>query len=272
MRKKEIKELLLGFDEIKMPDGEKIISACGAEYRYIPQEHVRERRRRIAPALAVAIILMLIASVITVAANSEGVQEIWQYVERTIRVFYGDGSYSDEVIGGYVPVGTGGTTQTPVQSSAQTQRPPSGVVQNPDYWNEHKKDVSGYTAGVEYIQAESGRIIVHINGGEDFRIYKNYVKLERRIKGLSGAVWENIYERLLPVYELESGNTLAYTTNIYEGEGDFAVNISGLDELLIEYKDGYIPYEYRITVKVCSPSGEYDEGDISVKFDPPKNK
>jgi len=270
MKKKEIKNLLSGFNEMKMPDGQKIISACGAEYRYIPKECGQARRRRFAPALVVAIIFMLIASIITVAANSEDMQEIWRYVERTIRVFYDDGSYSDEVIGGYVPVGTGGT-QIPLRTSGQIQRPPDGVVQNPDYWNEHKKDVSGYTAEVEYIQTESGRIIVHINGGEDFRVYKNYVKLERRIKGLSGAMWENIYERLLPVYELESGNTLVHTTNIYEGEGDFAVNINGLDELLIEYKDGYIPYEYRITVKVCSPSGEYDEGDIAVKFDPPKN-
>lgn len=270
MKKKEIKEMLSRFDEIEMPDGQKIISSCGAEYRCVSREKNNIRRRRIAPAFAVATIILLIASIITVAANSEGAREFWRYVERTIRVFYADGSYSDEVIGGYMPVGTGGT-QIHLQTSAQTQRPPSGVVQNPDYWNEHKKDVSGYTAELKYIQAESGRIIVHINGGEDFRVYKNYVKLERRIKGLSGAVWENVYERLLPVYELESGNTLAYTTDIYEDEGDFAVNIEGLEKLLIVYKDGYMPYEYCITVKVCSPSGEYDEGDIAVKFEPSKN-
>ena len=38
MKKKEIKELLSRFDEMKMPDGQKIISACGAEYRYVPRE------------------------------------------------------------------------------------------------------------------------------------------------------------------------------------------------------------------------------------------
>ena len=264
MKKKEIKDLLSGFDEIKMPDGEKIISSCGAEYRYIPHERVPERRRRLVPALAVAIILMLMASMITVAANSEDVQELWQYVERRIRVFYGDGSYSDEVIGGYAPVGTG-ATQATTQGAAQGHPIPDGIVQNPDYWNEHKKDVSGYNAEVTRVMLEQGRIIVHINGGEDFKVYKNYVKIERREEGLFGAKWENIYERLLPALDVEVGAPVIPTTGIYEGAGDFAANIECLAGLLADEED---MYEYRITVKVCSPEGELDEGDITVKFDP----
>jgi hypothetical protein len=263
VKKKEIKELLSRFDEMKMPDGQKIISACGAEYRYVPREKATvKRKKRISLVLVTAIIIMLIASAVTVAANSESVEQLWQYVERKIRVFYGDGSYSDEVIGGYVPVGTGSAI---VQTAGQTQRPPDGIVQNPEYWDEHKKDVSGYNAEVTRVMLEQGRIIVHINGGEDFKVYKNYVKIERREEGLFGAKWENIYERLLPEYGMESGNTTAPTTGVYDGEGNFVAEIDGLAELLADEED---MYEYRITIKVCSPDGAPDEGDIAIKFDP----
>ncbi len=261
MKKKEIKELLSGFGEIKMPDEQKIISSCGAEYRYVPwKSERRARRKKLAPALIAAIIIM-IASAVTVAANSEGVQEMWRYVESKIRVFYGDGSYRDEVIGGYVPTST---NTGPIGTSAQTQLPPGGIIQNPEYWDKHKKDVSGYTAIVTHIQTEGERIVLHINGGEKFKIYKNYVKLERREKNAHGSEWENIFERLMPSYGTESGNTTAPTTGVYDGEGSFAANIDGLAELL--ENDG-ADCEYRITVKVCSHAGEMDEGDISIKFD-----
>jgi hypothetical protein len=265
VKKKEIKELLSRFDEMKMPDGQKIISSCGAEYRYVPREKSPvQRKKRISLALVTAIIIMLIASAITVAANSESVEQLWQYVETKIRVFYGDGSYKDEVIGGYVPVGTGSSSAI-AQTAGQTQRPPDGIIQNPEYWDEHKKDVSGYTATVTHVQQGSERIILHINGGEEFKVYKNYVKLERKKKMTFGAKWENIYERLLPEYGMESGNTTAPTTGVYDGEGNFVAEIDGLAELLAgEAAD----FEYRITIKVCSPKGAPDEGDITVKFDP----
>lgn len=262
MKKKEIKDMLSGFDEMKMPDGQKIISACGAEYRYVPRERARARRKRIAPILVAAIILMMIASAVTVAANGESVGEIWQYVESKIRVFYGDGSYRDEVIGGYVPVST---NTGAFQTAGQTQRPPDGIIANPEYWDEHKKDVSGYTAEVTHIQAESERIILCINGGEKFKVYKNYVKLERKKKMTFGAQWETVYERLMPSYGMESGSTTAPTTGVYDGEGSFVAEIDGLAELLVSEA---VDCEYRITVKVCSPEGELDEGDITVKFDP----
>jgi len=105
---------------------------------------------------------------------------------------------------------------------------------------------------------------VHINGGEAFKVYKNYVKLERLEKGMLGAKWENIYERLLPSYGMESGSTTAPTTGVYEEAGDFSANIEGLMELL---KNDGKKYEYRITVKVCSATGEMDEGDISAEFE-----
>ena len=38
-----------------------------------------------------------------------------------------------------------------------------------------------------------------------------------------GAKWENIYERLLPEYGMESGNTTAPTTGVYDGEYTYPV-------------------------------------------------
>ena len=64
---------------------------------------------------------------------------------------------------------------------------------------------------------------------------------------------------------MESGNTTAPTTGVYDGEGNFVAEIDGLAELLADEED---MYEYRITIKVCSPEGAPDEGDITVKFDP----
>ena len=100
------------------------------------------------------------------------------------------------------------------------------------------------------------------------RIYNcsdSSIKLERKKKMTFGAKWENIYERLLPEYGMESGNTIAPTTGVYDGEGNFVAEIDGLAELLAGEA---VDCEYRITVKVCSPKGELDEGDITVKFDP----
>jgi hypothetical protein len=64
---------------------------------------------------------------------------------------------------------------------------------------------------------------------------------------------------------MESGNTIAPTTGVYDGEGNFVAEIDGLAALLAGEA---VDCEYRITVKVCSPNGELDEGDITVKFDP----
>jgi hypothetical protein len=215
--------------------------------------------------MLIIIIIMIIASIVTVSANIEGVQDFVQYVERKIRVFYGDGSYSDVVIGGYVTGGTSGNIS--MNMTQQTQMPPSGIVPNPSYWEEHEKDVSGYTAEVTHIQLNANRIIVHINGGEDFKVYKTYVKIERREKGRECARWIYVYERGMPSYEMASGNTVAYTTGVYEGECDFAIDF---DRSLwgILSVDGMLnsQYEYRVTVKVCSPSGELDAGDVSAVF------
>jgi hypothetical protein len=267
MKKKEIKNLLSRFDEFKMPDKHKIISSCGTEYRYIPRESEQYRHSRaLSPLMLVVIIIMIIASIVTVSANLEGAQGFMKYIEYHIRVFYGNGSYSDKVVSGYVPgASVNGTAQTGAHTGANTQTGPNGIVQNPDYWDKHQKDVSGYTAEVKYVQVGGERIVVHINGGEDFKVYKNYVKIERRSKTESGAKWENIFERLLPSYEIESGNVVLPTTGVYSGKGDFVAEIEGLARLL--ESDG-AEYEYRITVKVCSPKGAPDEGNVSAKFEP----
>ena len=260
MKKKEIKNLLSRFDDVKMPDKQKIVSSCGAEYRYVPRESAeRPRKRALSPLMLVIIIIMIIASIVTVSANIEGVQDFVQYVERKIRVFYGDGSYSDVVIGNYVTVGSGGSSNGSMNFSQQTMIPPSGIVQKPSYWESHKKDVSGYTAKITHIQPNSDRLIMHIVGGEDFKVYSDYVKLERREKESTATPWETIFERQIPTWDMTSG-TYVSTTGVYKNEGDFSVNIYELMGLL-ESK-----YEYRITVKVCSPSGELDAGDVSAVF------
>ena len=64
------------------------------------------------------------------------------------------------------------------------------------------------------------------------------VKLERKKKMTFGAKWENIYERLLPEYGMESGNTIAPTTGVYDGEGNFVAEIDGLAELEPDADDG----------------------------------
>lgn len=258
MKKKEIKALLSRFDDVKMPDKQKIVSSCGAEYRYVPKESAeRPRKRALSPLMLVIIIIMIIASIVTVSANIDGVQGFVQYVERKIRVFYGDGSYSDVVIGDYVTGGTSGNIS--MNMTQQTQMPPSGIVPKPSYWEEHEKDVSGYTAKVTHIQPSSDRLIMHIVGGEDFKVYSDYVKLERREKGSAATPWKTIFERQIPTWDMTSG-TYVSTTNVYENEGDFSVNIYELIGLL-ESK-----YEYRVTIKVCSPSGELDAGDVSAVF------
>lgn len=256
MKKKEIKRLLSRFDETKMPDKHKIISECGAEYRYVYRELPERRaRRRFSPAMIFVIIIMIVASIATVSANLEGVRDFMQYVEYRIRYFYGDGSYSDVVV----------STQVPGDFDVGTQQGgvmPDGMLQKPDYWKDHQKDVSGYIAKVTHVQQSVGRIIVHINGGEDFKVYKNYVKLERRLRGEENGEWENIFERLLPSY---NPNGITPTTGIYEGEGSFSANIENLGALLAEDQG---EFEYRVTVKVCSPEGEMDEGSVSAVFLP----
>ena len=201
----------------------------------------------------IIIIIMIIASIATVSANLEGLRDVMQYVEYRIRYFYGDGSYSDVVV----------STQVPGDFDVGTQQGgfmPDGMLQNPDYWKDHQKDVSGYTAEVTHVQRNSGRIIVHISGGEDFKVYKNYVKLERRVRGEESGAWENIFERLLPSY---NPNGITPTTGVYEGEGSFSANIENLGDLL---EDEQGVFEYRVTVKVCSPAGEMDEGSVCAVF------
>lgn len=256
MKKKEIKGLLSRFDETKLPDKHKMLEGCGAEYRYqYKEKKAKFRRGNFLPALLVFIIMSTITVFATAAANIEDMQEFFNYVEYRIRYFYGDGSYSDEIIGTYVP------NDVP-QSSQQTLRPPDGMAINPEYWENHQKDVSGYTAEVTHVQPKVNRIVIHVNGGEDFKIYESYVKLERKIKADPNGKWRTVYERLLPVY---NASGTVPTTIVYKGFGDFSVNINNLQKYINESETGF--YTYRVSVMVCTPTGEMDAGEISAEFD-----
>ena len=255
MKKKEIKELLSRFDEVKIPDKYKILSFCGAEYKCGYTEKMRKSARRM-NLVRVAVLSALIALLICFTAafaTSEQVQELFGYIK--VRIFYGDGSYYDKIVGSYPLDG--------VQTSAQTQWHPDGIVQKPDYWKDRQKDVSGYT--VEFIKAEENTITLHIVGGEEFKVYKNYVKLERLDISAKDAEWATVFERLMPVYSFDAGYATAPTTDVINGEGNFTTEIEKLSGIFADNKtEGY---KYRITVKVCSPEGKMDEGDVTAIFE-----
>ena len=255
MRKKDIKKALSLFDQTKIPDRYMIIQGCGAEYRYERKGNKPSRIRRgnLLPAIAVFIIMSTIAVFTTAFANAEDMMEFFNYVEYRIRNFYGDGSYTDKVVGSYVD-------KTAHVSTAPSTWLPSGIVVSPEYEQSHQKDVSGYTA--EVVGISETNVTVRINGGEYFRVYKNYVKLERVCEG---AEWEPVFERT--IFEHHSiGGTSTPMTGIIDTEGDFTSEIDILSAIFAQ--DEGVEYRYRITVKVCSAEGEQDFGNITAEFVP----
>ncbi|MBQ9745773.1 MAG: hypothetical protein IJW21_03005 [Clostridia bacterium] len=252
MKKKEIKKLLLRFDEAKIPDKYKILEGCGAEYRYRYKEKKERYRRNLLPALLIFIIMSVIALFATAAANIEDMQKFFSYVEYRIRYYYADGSYTDKVFGSYVDK---------TASTSATLYLPSGIVVKPEYEASHKKDVSADTMEVKNVGA--GSIMVHIEGGESFMVYKNAVRLERMPAGEDGAEWEKIFDRTVFEYHSD-GSTLTPTTGVMEGGGDFTSNIEGLGAMLSQDTAG--KYKYRITLTVCSAEGEQDFGEVSAEF------
>jgi hypothetical protein len=256
MRKKDIKKSLCLFDETKIPDKHKIIEGCGAEYRY---EHKEKKpslaaRVNLLPAIAVFIVVSTIALFATAFANAEDMMEFYNYVEYRIRHFYADGSYTDKVIGSYVDK----TSQA--SAAPPTSWMPDGIIISPEYEQSHRKDVSGYTVEVVGI-GETG-ITVRINGGEDFRIYKNYVKIERISEGTE---WDTVLERTIFQHH-STGGTSTPMTEIIETEGEFTSEIDRLSAIFAQDEIG--EYRYRITVKVCSAEGDQDFGDITAEFVP----
>lgn len=254
MRKKDIKKALSAFDEVKIPDKYKMTEGCGAEYRYVRKEKPRrERRGNLLPAVVVFALLSAMAVFATASANAEDMLKFFNYVEYRIRYFYADGSYTDKVIGSYVD-------KTAEVTTALSLWMPDGIVVSPEYEQSHRKDVSGYTAQVVSV-GEAG-ITVRVNGGEDFRIYKNYVKLERM---RDGGEWENVFERT--VFEHHSvGGTATPVTGIIETEGEFTSEIDILSAIFAQ--DELAEYRYRVTVKVRSAEGEQDFGDVTAEFIP----
>lgn len=251
MKKRDIKNALSRFDETKIPDKYKILSSCGVEYKYEYTEkmHKRVRHMNLVRVAALLVLISLIVSFTTAFATSEQVQELFGYIK--VRFFYGDGSYSDKIVGSY-PLDS-------VHTSAQGQWQPNGIVQNPDYWKEHQKDVSGYE--IDVVDISGGGITVHIFGGEDFRVYKNYVKIERIDTSEQFAQWHTVFERLMTQYG--GGYATSPTTDVINGEGDFTSEIDKFSEIFAGNETG--KYKYRITVKVCSPN-KTDEGNISAEF------
>ncbi|MBQ8404744.1 MAG: hypothetical protein IJX55_10060 [Clostridia bacterium] len=251
MNKKEIKEALSHFDETKIPDKYRILSACGVEYKYEYTEkmHKSVRRMNFVRVAALFVLITLLTCFTTAFATSEQVQELFGYIK--VRFFYGDGSYSDKIVGSYPLDGA--------QTSANAQRPPDGIVPNPDYWEIHQKDVSGYEVNVVNIGEKS--ITLHIFGGEDFCVYENYVKIERLDTSSQFAEWQTVFERLIAQY---GGGTYAPKTDVISGAGDFTSEIETLSQILAGNEAGN--YKYRITIKVCSPTGEMDGGDVSAEF------
>ncbi len=251
MNKKDIKNALSRFDETKIPDKYKILSSCGVEYKYEYTEkmHKSVRRMNLVRVAALLVIISLLVSFTTAFATSEQVQELFGYIK--VRFFYGDGSYSDQIVGSY-PLGG-------AQTNANGVRPPDGIIQNPDYWEAHQKDVSGYELTV--LNTDGNGITVHIFGGEDFRVYKNYVKIERIDTSSRFAEWHTVFERLMTQY---GGGTDTPRTDVISGEGDFTSEIENLGRIFEGDEAGI--YKYRITLKVCSAFGEADEGNISAEF------
>ena len=253
MKKRDIKNALSRFDETKIPDKYKILSSCGVEYKYEYTEkmHKRVRHMNLVRVAALLVLISLLVSVTTAFATSEQVQEFFGYIK--VRFFYGDGSYSDKIVGSY-PLDSVHT------SAQQGQWQPDGIVQNPDYWKDRQKDISGYK--IDVVDIGVGSITVHIFGGEDFRVYKNYVKIERIDTFEQFAQWHTVFERLMTQYG--GGYATNPTTDVINTEGDFTSEIENLNQILAGDEEGR--YKYRITIKVCSAAGKEDEGDISTEF------